>query len=378
MMNSVFKMMKFGRNIGFLVIFGGCDGLFGLTANGSASASGGDDALWLDDSYSNASLAAEVGAGVSGRGDPVPVWVVVVVGSWWTFGGSMQAPGIQGLYAQLVGNRGQGLFQSFFFICNYTGRTLGAWAVGWVAEEYGDCTLWTIALVNYSLLWVTFGGNYHRFHPVRIAKMNGPNALRGPSGFSTAAAEVKGKLADEARANGEHLHGTADDGAERGEQDQPGRALESPLLSGEAPAAASAALSDVQDLLTQKVLAQHAELASLRLQMAALEATRRRDSEEIRTAVGGLAEGQQALESRVEQLAKGVTSGEPQGSGLGVLRAGPALQSPLQRGDEVAHVDQRGDVGGGGDGGGGSGGPGGGSGGGRLDESVEAVGRVLR
>lgn len=49
----------------------------------------------------------------------------------------LKAPGIQGLYAQLVGNRGQGMFQSFFFICNYTGRTLGSWAVGWVAQEYG-------------------------------------------------------------------------------------------------------------------------------------------------------------------------------------------------------------------------------------------------
>eukprot|EP01044_Picomonas_judraskeda_P020756 COSAG03_NODE_4702_length_1461_cov_1.160793_2_plen_73_part_01 len=32
---------------------------------------------------------------------------------------------------------GQGMFQSFFFICNYTGRTLGSWAVGWVAQEFG-------------------------------------------------------------------------------------------------------------------------------------------------------------------------------------------------------------------------------------------------
>ena len=29
------------------------------------------------------------------------------------------------------------MFQSFFFICNYTGRTLGSWAVGWVAQEFG-------------------------------------------------------------------------------------------------------------------------------------------------------------------------------------------------------------------------------------------------
>lgn len=82
----------------------------------------------------------------------------------------VQAPGIQGLYAQLVGNRGQGMFQSFFFMCNYTGRTLGSWAVGWVAQEYGDCTLWTIASVNYAALWLSFGCNFPRFHPVRIAR----------------------------------------------------------------------------------------------------------------------------------------------------------------------------------------------------------------
>ena len=104
---------------------------------------------------------------------------------------------------------GQGMFQSFFFICNYTGRTLGSWAVGWVAQEFGvdslclclclcvcvsafvsvsasdpvpdsvgDCTLWTLATLNYAALWLSFGCNFPRFHPVRIARMNGTTTTK--------------------------------------------------------------------------------------------------------------------------------------------------------------------------------------------------------
>ena len=32
-------------------------------------------------------------------------------------------PGLQGLYAQLVGAKGQGVFQSFFFMCTCSGKS---------------------------------------------------------------------------------------------------------------------------------------------------------------------------------------------------------------------------------------------------------------
>lgn len=116
-------------NIGFFLIFGGCDGLFGVSGGSAtdSSASAGEQLLmgqgqgfgWLPDDYgaaaaaaaggggeypvewagnvsSSSSAAAFLGGADYGSADAaaekgkVPVWVVVLVGSWWTFGGSMQ------------------------------------------------------------------------------------------------------------------------------------------------------------------------------------------------------------------------------------------------------------------------------------------------
>lgn len=46
----------------------------------------------------------------------VPVWLLLLVGSFAAAAGSLQQPGLQGLFAQLVGMRSQGLFQAFFFV----------------------------------------------------------------------------------------------------------------------------------------------------------------------------------------------------------------------------------------------------------------------
>eukprot|EP01043_Picozoa_sp_COSAG02_P068111 COSAG02_NODE_11194_length_1773_cov_1.493429_1_plen_143_part_00 len=107
------------RNIGYLIIFGGCYGLGGVAKGSSAGSS--DDWLWDDTGslpskyalqYSNESansvdnsyiyndpITAVAGAGATTSEDAygsdsnasvVPVWVVILVGSWWNFGGAMQ------------------------------------------------------------------------------------------------------------------------------------------------------------------------------------------------------------------------------------------------------------------------------------------------
>ena len=51
--------------------------------------------------------------------------------------------------------------------------------VGPLAAATGDSILWGICVANYSLLWLSFGCSYKRFHPVRITVMNGTKALEG-------------------------------------------------------------------------------------------------------------------------------------------------------------------------------------------------------
>lgn len=110
------------RNIGYLIIFGGCFGLGGVENGASAgsSASGPDDWLWddtgslpskyawqyanesaksVDNSYKYNDPVTAAAAGAMASEDAydseakaavVPVWVVILVGSWWNFGGAMQ------------------------------------------------------------------------------------------------------------------------------------------------------------------------------------------------------------------------------------------------------------------------------------------------
>jgi hypothetical protein len=104
------------RNVGYLIIFGGCYGLGGVGngASTTSSAGGSDDWLWEDTdslsssyawqyanesaksvnnsyTYDDRPLAVAAGAvDATTNATVVPVWVVVLVGSWWNFGGAMQ------------------------------------------------------------------------------------------------------------------------------------------------------------------------------------------------------------------------------------------------------------------------------------------------
>eukprot|EP01050_Picozoa_sp_SAG11_P023576 SAG11_NODE_4776_length_1769_cov_3.073653_2_plen_150_part_00 len=100
----------------------------------------------------------------------IPLWLLLLVGGLSSVAGSLQQPGLQGLYAQLVGRRPQGQFQAFFFVFNYLGRALGSFAVGAVAVHWGDCALWCLSSLTYSTLLFTLLPNYWRFHPVRSAR----------------------------------------------------------------------------------------------------------------------------------------------------------------------------------------------------------------
>ena len=211
-------------NTGFLLIFGGCmeggpadtrvqhgAGAEPMGASGSGSMAtdgwelssllGGRSSRWVDDDWdwrvqpsSNTSSTPEHeavrtgwssgwgggchGCECSSQGylwaiPRVPIWVVILIGGWWNMGGSIQVTGLQGLYAQLVGANGQGVYQAFFFMCNYTGRALGSFMVGPLAAVTGDSILWASCLANYSLLWLSFGYSFRHFHPVRITMLNG-------------------------------------------------------------------------------------------------------------------------------------------------------------------------------------------------------------
>jgi hypothetical protein len=54
-----------------------------------------------------------------------------------------------------VGRRGQGVFQAFFFMCNYSGRALGSFLVGPLGAVAGESALWALCVANFSVrpLW---------------------------------------------------------------------------------------------------------------------------------------------------------------------------------------------------------------------------------
>jgi hypothetical protein len=50
-----------------------------------------------------------------------------------------------------VGRRGQGVFQAFFFMCNYSGRALGSFLVGPLGAVAGESALWALCVANFSV-----------------------------------------------------------------------------------------------------------------------------------------------------------------------------------------------------------------------------------
>lgn len=101
------------------------------------------------------------------------------------FTGAAQVTGVQGSYTHLVGKKGQGLYQSFFLASTALGRTAGAQWVGVALDSMSTQQLWILAYINFSLICVSFGWNYGRYHPEFMRLMNGDNAMLGPSGSCT-------------------------------------------------------------------------------------------------------------------------------------------------------------------------------------------------
>ena len=116
-------------------------------------------------------------------------WVAIVLVclcvSLQNFTGAAQVTGVQGSYTHLVGKKGQGLYQSFFLASTALGRTAGAQWVGVALGSLSTRQLWVLAYCNFSLICVSFGCNYSRYHPEFIRLLNGDNAMLGPSGCCT-------------------------------------------------------------------------------------------------------------------------------------------------------------------------------------------------
>jgi hypothetical protein len=82
------QLLRFVTFAALAVLLGGCTSLFPTPdTGGDASASSG------------------------GAAAGCPLWLLLMVGAVSSVAGSLQQPGLQGLYANLVGKRGQGLFQ---------------------------------------------------------------------------------------------------------------------------------------------------------------------------------------------------------------------------------------------------------------------------
>ncbi len=78
---------------------------------------------------------------------------------------------------------------------NYAGRTAGAFLPGFVASlsgsgHAGDCMTWAVAAAVFALIWPPMLWRWRRLHPVALARFNGANAVKGPSGYSTTARSV--------------------------------------------------------------------------------------------------------------------------------------------------------------------------------------------
>eukprot|EP01052_Picozoa_sp_SAG31_P004712 SAG31_NODE_198_length_20656_cov_5.167291_17_plen_103_part_00 len=82
------------------------------------------------------------------------------------------------------------MYQAIFMSATSIGRMLGAYWVGFATEDdrfpgQGYCAVWFVVAILFVLIWVLLLVNWRAFDPVAITKMNGSNAVQGPSGFST-------------------------------------------------------------------------------------------------------------------------------------------------------------------------------------------------
>lgn len=134
---------------------------------------------------SDGSDAASQNGHAQTAGHFVAITLVCLCVSVQNFTGAAQVTGVQGSYTHLVGKKGQGLYQSFFLASTALGRTAGAQWVGIALDLLSTRQLWILAYCNFSLICLSFGYSYQRYHPHYILLMNGDNAMIGPSGSCT-------------------------------------------------------------------------------------------------------------------------------------------------------------------------------------------------
>lgn len=56
---------------------------------------------------------------------------------------------------------------------------------GYAADHYGDCAIWLVVGLSFVVLWIVLLPIYANLHPVTITNLNGSNAIKGPTGYST-------------------------------------------------------------------------------------------------------------------------------------------------------------------------------------------------